>query len=82
MNDHKSYYNKAVQTCKDNDTTSATWYINFVMAYEKVLNENKHLLDNIEILKDVIKTQKQNKQLKKKIKILQMDSDVLSKLGE
>lgn len=41
--EHEIYYKKAILTCIDNGSTSATWYFNFVMAYEKLLEKYKKL---------------------------------------
>jgi len=43
QSDHKAYFEKAVKTCKDNKTTSTTWFHNFTTAYQKILFENKEL---------------------------------------
>jgi hypothetical protein len=41
--DWEAYFKKACQTCKDNETTNTTWYHNFVLAYEKLLDEYQKL---------------------------------------
>ena len=43
MNEAEIYFNKAIQTCEDSNTTHTTWFVNFVIAYEKLKKENERL---------------------------------------
>ncbi len=46
------YFNKAVNTCVDNDTTSTTWYFNFTRAFDYMtLEKDKYKEENEEMKK-------------------------------